>query len=308
VLVAQKYAALAGHSRAVGQAGWNLLGDPFRQPGNFASNLLGWRTLQVVWLQQKVIAFFFDGAALLLGGLLVVGLVMLARRQRVGWLLLAWSAVVVAAHVAGYAEGRYYPAYKIVAHTYFLVPLALASLLLATSRSWRVVATASFAAWLAIAGACAFRFSRTVRSTGYSVSYAELRDCVAAHGQDRPVMALASHREPFWLLNLISGETRVPVAAVTSAQRKLLQDRGLGPVWDIDSHATSLRGLVLVDDGVVSRGGLVEEGLLLEFRCRQVLARIGGLTLCRGYVVLHTTEPSAGPEDRPLRTFELESP
>jgi hypothetical protein len=155
---------------------------------------------------------------------------------------------------------------------------------------WRNLGGIVLLVWLALAGHSTKKMVRAYHLSQYAISYTQLRDTVVRHCSGRPVAALTRHREPFSVLNLISGETGVEVVAVQAEQQRIVQSHTLGKSSDGTQGATDgtlFQGLVLVDQWVLATGQDVHAGTLLKFDCDKVVTTLGALTLCEGRIYVH---------------------
>jgi hypothetical protein len=215
----------------------------------------------------------------------------------------------VAIHARCIMLDNYYSAFKILALSYFLLLLGVAAVLLAARPRWRVVGGVVVLVWLTAAGHCTKKMRTTFNTASYVVSYTQLRDTVLRCSGGRPLTALTLHREPFGLLNLISGETGLPLVAVKPEQERVVREHALGQARDGTRGApdgTLFQGLVLVDAGVLRSGQLDQNGMLIHFECTKVLAQIGVLRLCEGRVFVPASSPlrtsySIPSDDHPQR-------
>jgi hypothetical protein len=152
---------------------------------------------------------------------------------------------------------------------------------------WQKLVGAVVVVWLAVSGYATHRVILAHHHWHYVVSYTQLRDAVARSAGGHEVTALTTHYHPFGLLNLISGETGVPVTAVNPADQGLLSVRALGrarPCGPEQADRTLFRGLVLVDAVVWQTGRLDRDGSSLTFECGRVVEHVGSLVLCEGRV------------------------
>jgi hypothetical protein len=300
----------AGHELAHSeQTGWDVMGHPIIAPFQFLGTLLGLRYGYLPGDPLYSRGPLGPVLSLVVLAQMGLGLVMLARKYRVGLPLLAWSALLVAIHVRCVMLDNYYSAFKILALSYFLLLLGAAAVLLAARPRWRVVGGVVVVVWLTAAAHCTKKMTLTFNSASYTVSYAQLRDTVLRCSGGRPLTALTLHREPFGLLNLISGETGQPLVAVKPEQERVVREHALGQVRDGtlgDPDGTLFQGLVLVDAGVLRTGQVDQKGTRIYFECTKVLAHIGSLHLCEGRVFVPASSPlrtsySIPSDDHPLR-------
>jgi hypothetical protein len=288
LLVYAKGGVLMHVLRCEGEVGWNVIGDPAHQTFQFLANVIGWHygdltedPLQAVPLAGVV--------AIVVLAQLVVGLVLLARKYRAGLMLLAWGGMVAAIHLKCAANDNYYSAFKILAHTYFVVVLGVAIVLFTVP--WRLAGGLVLLLWLALAGYSTSCIVPAVHQRGFFVNFPQLRALVMGSAKGHAVAALTHQNSPWCVLNLISGETGVPVAAVTPLQQWVLRGRGLGPLQEClrcEANGTLFRGLVLVDDDVRQTGQFNADGRALKFECTRIVAGISNLTLCQGRISLAT--------------------
>jgi hypothetical protein len=270
----------------VNSAGWNAVGDPVRQPVDFAAGLVGFRYGGLQYDPLRSVPWLSYPIGIVVLGCMVVGAVLLARRYRAGLMLLAWALGLVAVHVGGAARENYYVGFKILSHTYFVLILGAGAALAAVPAHRRALNVALLVFWLGLAAVSTQRLMLVHHREGYVVSYTELRDVVARAAGGREVAVLVKHVGPFMMLNCVSGERNVPVAAVKPDDRQVIQSWALGRsrVCAPAPDGTLFRGLVLVDPDVLRQGTLTVNGQTLEFACGRVVDHVGALTLCEGRV------------------------
>jgi hypothetical protein len=269
------------------EVGWNVIGDPVHEPFPFLGNVLGWHYGDLGADPLQAVPLLAGAVGLLVLVQLTVGLVLLARRYRAGPMLLVWAAMLVAIHVKGAANDNYYTGFKFLAHSYFLVILGVAAMSFAKAWRWRLVSGLVLVLWLALAGYSTCCIVPAVHREGFSISFPQLRAVVTQSSKGQAVAALTHENAPWCLLNLVSGETGVPVAAVTPLQQFVLRGRGLGEVRDCSRYGadgTLFRGLVLVDGDVLRTGQFSWEKRVLEFECTRDVTRISNLALCEGRI------------------------
>jgi hypothetical protein len=291
-------------------AGWNVLGDPLEDPRLFFGNLVGlrygclgmdpWQRFPLLtWL---VFAVIF--------GQMIVGLVWLARQRKLAMPLLALLAAVVSVHALGTIRGtNYYSGFKLLSHTYFVLIVGWAAWLHFDRRWLRRLTLAALGLWVVTAGYATCRMIPFIHHNGYLVSYSALRDAVAANARGQAVAAMCGFREPFVLLNMVSAETGVPLAALSMDQNQLMRDRHLGQLLDrttIAPDGTLFRGLVLMDGKLAQQREIVWNDRALTVDCRQVLGRIGPLRLCEATV--HCATASTFPENQWVHTGWTKAP
>jgi hypothetical protein len=284
-----------GHSANVG---WNVMGHPLNHPWQWLGTLLGVRYGYLGGDPLRAWGVLGPAFCLVLLALLGVGLVLLARRYRVGIFLLTWVAVVAAVHAWCVSVDNFYSGFKILSFSYFILVLAAAATLLAALPHWRFMAGTFVVVWLAVAGRCTRHMVHAFRACGYPINYAELRETVLRYSDGRPVTALTVYRDPFCLLNLISGETGLPLVAVKPEQHRVVTSQLLGKGRDGTRPApdgTLFQGLVLIDPLVQATGKVNQPGTVTHFECHRALTKIGVLQLCEGrvFVPVAPSEPSA---------------
>jgi hypothetical protein len=277
---------------AEGMVGWNVIGDPAHQTFQFLGNVLGWRYGDLADDPLQAVPVLAGAVAVVVLAQLVVGLVLLARKYRAGLMLLAWGGMVAAIHLKCAANDNYYSAFKILAHTYFVVVLGVALVLFSAPRRWRLAGGLVLLLWLGLAGYSTSCIVPAVHEQGFCVSFPQLRALVTGSAKGHAVAALTRQNSPWCVLNLISGDTGVPVAAVTPLQQWQLRARALGPLQEClrgEANGTFFRGLVLVDDDVRRTGQFDADGRVLKFECARIVAAIGNLTLCEGRIFQPTS-------------------
>jgi hypothetical protein len=289
LLLVAKFNALRDQFGHVNMEGWNVMEDPVSHPFHFIASWLGFRfgdlgcdPLHALWPLNNAVA-------ILVLALVAVGLVRLARQYRMGLMLLAWAAGLVLVHASGAAHGNCYVGFKVLSHTYFVVLVgAAAAVMGTTSTRWRVVAAAIGVVWLGLCGystRAELRFAH--KNVGCHVSFGQLRAALARSAKGQEVTALSMCPAPFGLLNIISGETGLPLAVVNPKEHSLLAwwMLGRGRVCaQREADGTLFRGLVLVDAQVRQAGELTVNDQVLKFECSKVLETIGWLTLCQGRI------------------------
>ena len=95
---------------------------------------------------------------------------------------------------------------------------AASALCAAAPRRWRIARAVIVVGWFVLATNCTTKMIATYHKRGYTISYADLRDSVRRSSFGRPVAALTRDPQPFEVLNLISGDTGVSIAAVLPEQ------------------------------------------------------------------------------------------
>jgi hypothetical protein len=292
LLVYAKCGVLMAVLRCEGMVGWNVIGNPARETFQFLANVLGWRYGDLTEDPLQAVPLLAGAVGIVVLAQMVVGLVLLARKYRAGLMLLAWGSAVAVIHLKCAANDNYYSAFKLLAHTYFVVVLGVAMVMLTAPRWWRLAGGLVLLLWLGLAGYSTSCIVPAVHEQGYCVSFPQLRAHVTGSAKGRAVAALTRQNSPWCVLNLISGETGVPVAAVTPLQQWALHARGLGPVQDCfrcEANGTFFRGLVLVDDDVRRTGQFDADGRVLKFECTRIVAGISNLTLCEGRIFQPTS-------------------
>ena len=328
VMVVDKATLLATHlSRNVG---WNLLGNPVDAPGQYLANVLGldYAPLSADFLEREP---WLNGALLAAVLLqLALGLWLLARRYRVGVVVLAWMGLFLAIHGRSMMEGlNYYPALKFISHTYFVVILAAGALVVPSPcplpvlgrgylRYWqRMVGVSLFTIWLSAAAWTTWAAAPQPRKSEEDLSFCRLKDVVAACADGGPVVVLTTRLEPFLLMNMVSGATGVPLVALTTDQELSIPLWGLcwrSGLGDANSPSNCRRGLALVDPEVLDNDGYQlghKTGSRVE--CQRVLGHVGRMLLCEA--IVHTPAGLTfhggywiGPQSKKLEPFVATGP
>lgn len=270
--------------------GWNVLGHPLEQPDLFVGNLLGARLGLTPGDPLKQPAFLIWLLAALVASVVLPGLFLLAKRYR-AWLPVgACLAVVLVAHVVGVQRhGNFYNGYKVLSHSYFVAVLAAAALLFHGSHNWQRFARVAIGVWLIVSiGCCAFWLVRTQR-LGHMIEYAALRELLGDHLDGRPVAVACPQREVFFLANLVSGEGKATLVAITEDQREWGHKRALGRnlvICQANSSAVVHDGPILIHKSALKDGQAIVNGEAFTFQCRRTLGTAGQLVLCEGQLSL----------------------
>src|SRR5581483_8684891 len=181
----------------------------------------------------------------------------------------------------------WYVPYKILSHTYFVVILAAAAVLLTPASRWRYGGLLLIALWLAGAGYVSYRIIPGIRKASQVLVYTALRDRLRT-APAAPVASACRDREPLWMLGLASAETGVTVVPLSPAQEQQLALNNMAVASRPGPPAGACRyeGLLLVDGRQPHSGPLPFEGRVLDFECQEVLGAAGSVTLCRGRLSL----------------------
>jgi hypothetical protein len=224
--------------------------------------------------------------------LIAVGLLRLARIYRVTWLLLAWTALLVATHVGSNIKyGNYYAGVKFLSHTYFLLVLAAAATLLTTSVRWQRIGLAGLVMWLLAAGFSSERLLRHIRHNGYSISFAQTGESIQTIAGEQNVAVLSEARHPLHLVNLVAGQRGLKVAAIAPDQRDAINLIKLCQVMDCTQVAADgviFDGVIVTDRTVFQDGQCFLGQSLLLLSPRRVLGQAGQLVFCEGRIELAT--------------------